>query len=143
MVLISNGSPIKITHKLYRFRLTKDYYWSNPYDDNVYSLPAGFLSDGASIPKQLQFIYGTRIGNPLDLINLAAYLHDYAFVNQRKVICNGKALEITNNKNNQLFYQALLDFGVNKRTATGLYLGVITGSRLYWPTLGRPARDFK
>jgi hypothetical protein len=127
-MLLSNGKPDKIK---YLFRLTQDLVWLNPSDQSYYTVPSGFISDGASIPKPLKKLYGD-LKNPCNPINLAAYIHDVAFMYQRQVVKNGCLTSISKNENDKLFYNALLDFGVNPFTAYSLYTGVLIGSRYYW-----------
>jgi hypothetical protein len=128
-MMISNGCPVKDGQE---FILTAPLIWLNPFDSERYTVPAGFKSDGASIPKNLKFIYGERVSDPLSPINLAAYLHDLAFTNGGRAIKSDKLIYISKQENDRLFYRALIDLGVGKITASSLYSGVLIGSRYYW-----------
>jgi len=50
--------------------------WEVKYDDVIYRIPAGFITDGATIPRILWPIFGT----PTDIPRLyVALLHDYLY----------------------------------------------------------------
>ena len=56
------------------WKLLKD--WVVEYDGTIYTVPAGFITDGASIPEFLWPVFGT----PTDIPRLyVALLHDYLY----------------------------------------------------------------
>ncbi len=128
-MLITTGSPYHFRRNNFRFRLKSDLKWQDKRG-NIITVPAGFISDGASIPKPLQFLF--NIDDPNDSINCAAYIHDFPFTNNHQIIINSKFAPITLQRLDKLFYEILLDLGVDKATAFTLYAGVMVGSRFYW-----------
>ena len=88
--------------ELPRFRLITEV------EINGLTIPAGFITDGASIP------WGARNNfNPLGQGFIAAVAHDYRY-----------AMKHPAKEANDLFYRDLLDCGVNKIKAKLMYAAV-------------------
>ena len=60
--------------KRWEWRLKKD--WEVKYNDKTYIVPAGFCSDGATIPRWLWPIFGTPIEIPRLYV---AIIHDFLY----------------------------------------------------------------
>lgn len=61
-------------HKRWEWILLKD--WVVEYDGKIYTVPAGFVTDGATIPRFLWPIFGT----PTEVPRLyVALIHDYLY----------------------------------------------------------------
>jgi hypothetical protein len=130
-MLISNGKPYHFKRDKFRFRLAENLQWQDK-DENIITVPKGFLSDGASIPSPLREIFGELTDDPCDRINIAAYIHDFPFTNGHMLIVNNKPQTLTLAQLDKLFHTVLLDLGVKPQTAFALYAGVRLGSWCYW-----------
>lgn len=75
--LVDGATPYPVLTPLPddKWKLLED--WHCAYDDGLYTVPAGFITDGASIPRFLWFIYGSPMDYPY---SLSALLHDYLYV---------------------------------------------------------------
>lgn len=83
------------------------------------TIPKGFVTDGASIPKAVWSI----IGHPfMPRFVEAAVVHDFCVVNQ----FNGSARD-------KLFYETLISNGVKKWRAKAMYWAVIGWRRVAHP----------
>jgi hypothetical protein len=103
------------------YLLESPYFFEN--QENKYTIPSGFIYDGASIPRLLW----TPLGVTPDGIHRAATLiHDYLYVN--KMVFNYSRKEV-----DEIFYNHLLILGMNKRKAKVLYFGV----RIFGWTMGK------
>ncbi len=94
--------------------LEKDLIYYDKRSKQLFVIPAGFICDGASIP---QFLWGV-LGHPLQAdVRKAAVLHDFLYRNQvvrRKVA-------------DQMFYDALVEEGMDENKAQVFYSGVRIG----------------
>jgi hypothetical protein len=95
------------------------------YDDGLHdewNVPAGFESDGASIPRALWSILGSPFsgGNYVE----AAVVHDEGCVSH----------QYSWQTTHRMFYRAMIDSGVSEHQAKVLYLGVrLGGPRWHGP----------
>ena len=97
---ISNGKAI----------LLDDYVYSiNGYDIKVFR---GFITDGASVPKSLQWLY-----NPFGKYIKAAVIHDYLY----SVYNN---TEINRTLADKIFKHIMKETGVDDRTVRRFYVAV-------------------
>ena len=111
-MIVNDGKPIAdFTSKSDRFILSEDFVYVDS-QGNSYTVPAGFITDGASIPKILFFWSWGKW-------DIAAIVHDYCYtfgqINNQKV---DKKFADT------LFYKMLLELEVNKVSAFLMYLAV-------------------
>ena len=98
--LISNGKAI----------LLDDYVYSiNGYDIKVFR---GFITDGASVPKSLQWLY-----NPYGKYIKAAVVHDYLFS-----VYNNTGINRT--LADKIFKHIMKEIGVDDRTVRRFYAAV-------------------
>jgi len=92
----------------------------------LYSVPAGFVTDFASIPRALWWRY-PKSGK----WNRAAVLHDYLYVH------NG----VSRLDADRLFYEALKACDVNWWTRRVFYRAVRLGGWVVWNGYGATAKD--
>ena len=87
------------------------------HDGDEYKIvvPAGFISDFASVPRPLWSLIP-----PTGRYLWAAVVHDYFYF-------LGKASGRTRKESDQLFYRMILHAGSKKRTARVMYAGVRVG----------------
>ncbi|MEJ6471488.1 DUF1353 domain-containing protein [Fusobacterium nucleatum] len=98
--LISNGKAI----------LLDDYVYSiNGYDIKVFR---GFITDGASVPKSLQWLY-----NPYGKYIKAAVVHDYLYS-----VYNNTGINRT--LADKIFKHIMKEIGVDDRTVRRFYAAV-------------------
>lgn len=94
--------------------LERDLVYYDNRSKQVFVIPVGFISDGASIP---QFLWSV-MGHPFQAdVRKAAVLHDFLYRHQvvrRKVA-------------DQMFYDALCEEGLNENKAQMFYAGVRVG----------------
>ena len=82
-----------------------------------YEIPAGYITDFASVPRSLW-----NVLPPTGLHNTAAILHDWLYDNrigERK-------------KADEIFYKVMIESGVNKIAAKVMYWGVRLGGKSWW-----------
>jgi hypothetical protein len=127
---MSNGEPIATQNSAYHFKLTRDLIWL--HNGETMTVPKGFQSDGASIPKLFRFLFRKDLNNPSSSLNIASYLHDFAFFNNHQVILNGSLVTISRRQNDLLFLRALLDFQYNKILSILLFIIVHSFSWIWW-----------
>ena len=95
--LISNGKAV----------LMQDYVYSiNGYDIKVFR---GFIADGASVPKSLQWLY-----NPFGKYIKAAVIHDYLYSTYNNTGINRTLAD-------KIFKNIMKETGVDNRTVRRLY----------------------
>jgi len=101
--------------------LTEDLHYWCARTQRTYIVPAGFISDCASIPKVLWPI----IGHPFDARwRKEAVLHDW-FYRSTTPIVNRKTAD-------QIFYDGLRANGLGYMKAQSMYFGVRIGGRTGW-----------
>nr|DAS74812.1 MAG TPA: Protein of unknown function (DUF1353) [Caudoviricetes sp.] len=105
---ISNGKAI----------LLEEYV----YDINGYliKVPKSFITDGASVPKSLQWLY-----NPYGKWIKGAVIHDYLYSKYNTTGINRKLAD-------KIFKLIMLETGVNKDTANKFYKAVRVFGELNW-----------
>ena len=92
-----------------------DYYLGKPHLKLcVITVPRGFITDGASIPRLLRFIASPYSGDHVK----AAVLHDYLC---RTNIINRRLADA-------IFYDAMIASGVKKHLAIIMHVGVRIGA---------------
>ena len=97
---LSNGKAI----------LLDDYVYSiNGYDIKVFR---GFITDGASVPKSLQWLY-----NPYDKYINAAVVHDYLYSTYNSTGINRILAD-------KIFKHIMKETGVDDRTVRRFYVAV-------------------
>ena len=90
------------------YRLIDDFYF------NEYKVPAGFITDGASIPKPFWSIVGSPFTGKYVGV---AILHDYLYSKE----C---VYDISFEEANEIFYSGMLKLGVNRFKAYLMYKAV-------------------
>jgi hypothetical protein len=109
-------------HKKVLFRLLE------PVQVLDFTIPIGFETDFASVPKSLW-----NILPPLGRHNKAALLHDYLYDNR---IGNRSSAD-------WLFLQVMIESRVNLLAAITMYLGVRIGGRKWWVEDEKTRNDCK
>lgn len=100
----------------YTFILVEDYSFKGKISGVDYTIPKGFVSDGASIPRVLWSIFG----GPFCPKNLEASVqHDYLI-----------HLNLDSDSRDLQFYSTLVSKGTSKWKAKIMYLGVVAWSKL-------------
>lgn len=110
--------------KSFRFYLDEDRAVNNEWTDYSFVgrwvfVPAGFLSDGASIPKPFQSFYG-----PWGNYGQAAVLHDY-LCEYLSITVDGKPQPITRKEADDIFKIALLALEVDHKDVEILTTAVL------------------
>lgn len=121
-----SDASIRYAHKASDLYGRDYYYLADPfvyYVDNYPSevlvkVPAGFLTDGASIPR-LFWSWASPIGRHAQ----SAILHDY-LCEYLSVIVDGENTPITRAHADLIFKESLLVLGVSKARANLMYAGV-------------------
>lgn len=107
-------------------RTTAPLTYDCPRTKRRWVVPAGFVSDCASIPRLLWGV----IGNPFDSRwRRQSVLHDYLYAEQP---VPRKAADL-------MFRDALLSGGLRPAKAWVMYIGVRIGGWLAWSRKGKPA----
>ena len=102
-------------------QLTAPLAYSCPRTTQTYIVPAGFISDGASIPRVLWPL----IGRPFDhRWRKEAVLHDF-FYRAPVDIVDRKTADL-------MFYDSLRANGLRRSKAQAMYLGVRAGGWVAW-----------
>jgi len=91
-----------------KYRLLEDFCF------NDYCVPAGFVTDGASIPKVLWSVIGSPMTGKYVPV---AVLHDYLY--SKKCV-----YDVSFKKANLIFYAGMLKVGVNRFKAFLMYKAV-------------------
>jgi len=101
--------------------------WNCEYDDSKYTVPQGFITDGASIPKFLWYIYGTPMDYPY---SLTATLHDYLYIFLAKI---NKDPDCAYRKEADLaFRDYSIQLGVSKFKAYTMYCAIRLFGGSHW-----------
>lgn len=117
---------IRYAHKASDY-FDKDYYYTtepftyhiDEYPSNmVVTVPVGFLTDGAKIPRAFWF-WASPIGKHAQ----SAILHDY-LCEYLTIQVDGNPTKITRKEADAIFKESLLILGVSKFKANLMYLGV-------------------
>lgn len=102
----------------------------------VISIPRGFITDFASVPRLVQVLPGF---NRTESSANAAVLHDWLYCNRGEVSGVHPVLGLANNKHkltrkqcDQLLYEGLRASGYSSVTAWMFYSAVRAGGWLYW-----------
>ena len=107
---LSNGKAI----------LLDDYVYSvNGYDIKVFR---GFITDGASVPKSLQWLY-----NPFGKYIKAAVIHDYLYS-----VYNNTGINRT--LSDKIFRHIMKETGVDSRIVRKFYAAVKYFGATFWKT---------
>lgn len=106
--LVIEHLPPKSWHRRPRYRLVTPIYWKE------YKIPSGFVSDGASVPPALRFLF-----DPMGNYAKAAFIHDFllAFVWDTK---NG----LSRKECDREFYAAMKSLKVPVLIRKGMYFSV-------------------
>ena len=111
---IDYGFVTKLTGEFdgHEFYLTKDLVYCPRYHENLFRVPAGFSSDGASIPA----IFWAFVGHPFDVkLRRPAVLHDWLYyIEERRSSADAlfyESLVSENNKKAALIWAAVRVFG--------------------------------
>jgi hypothetical protein len=109
-------------HKDDKWMLKNDFIY---YDGGQkIEIKAGFVHDLASVPRILN-IFFRKHGNH----SKAAIVHDYLYENQGLV---SQFKRYTRAQSDEIFYQAMLECGVNKFKAWLMWAGVRSGGYFAW-----------
>lgn len=109
----------------FRFRLIKpfEYYVGNPdAPDAVYTVPAGFETDFASVPRWMWSFLP-----PTGRYTKAAILHDYLVTPEQTGPQGYSHTPVPRDRADELFYESMLVLGVKPHLAWLMYQSV----RLY------------
>lgn len=107
--------------KLKKCNTTNDLQFRDP-SGVVWYAPKGTETDGASFPESLEPVIVKIVGDRYDpVIMKAVVLHDHYF----------KEPVRTWYQTNRMFYDALLESGVDKVRAKLMYSGVLVGSKIW------------
>jgi len=74
-----------------KWKLVED--WVYNIDGTQYKVPAGFVFDGASVPK-----YFRSWLSPMGVLLIAGLVHDYGYKHAKLKMYNGVATEVNNQK---------------------------------------------
>ena len=110
----------------YCYLLCEKFIYNN--GDYCVEIPEGFINDGASVPRWAWSIVGLT---PDGLLRAAAVVHDFHYrfgIGTRKFA-------------DQLFYQMLGEYGVNKARAKLAYAAVRVGGKKAFGTIVPPKSD--
>lgn len=98
--------------------LLQDYIYSiNGYDIKVFR---GFITDGASVPKSLQWLY-----NPYGKYINAAVVHDYLYSTYNNTGINRTLAD-------KIFRHIMQETGIDKRTIKRFYIAVRCFGETSW-----------
>ncbi|WP_339016330.1 DUF1353 domain-containing protein [Fusobacterium animalis] len=94
------------------------------YEINGYLIrvPKSFITDGASVPKSLQWLY-----NPFGKYIKAAVIHDYLYSTYNNTGINRTLAD-------KIFYFIMKETGVDKRTCRRFYTAVRCFGETSWKT---------
>lgn len=111
----------------YLFALTEKFEKELIFEGKkeIVSIPAGFLTDFASVPEALWFWI-----SPFGKHQEAALVHDCLYANKGTI--NGIERRLSRKESDELFYQIMLADGVNKVKAKIMKLGVRLFGWKYW-----------
>ena len=117
---------IRYAHKASDLLGADFYYTTEPFTYHIdtypsiktVTVPVGFLTDGASIPRIFWF-WTSPIGRHAQ----AAILHDY-LCEYLSIDVDGEATPITRQEADRIFKESLLALGVSTPKATLMHLGV-------------------
>lgn len=99
------------------YRLAKTLYYEHPETKEVETIPAGYYTDGASIPRWLWTFCGSPFsGNYIE----AAIIHDWLY----HLAIDKKKPKGTRSEADRIFYIAMLEYGVGKVEAQTKYKAV-------------------
>lgn len=103
-----------------RWKLIEPFsYYVDKKDGIIITVPAGFISDGASIPR----IFWSIIGSPWTGKYIsAAILHDYLYYMKT----------FSREKSDLIFLEAMKILGVSKLKRKIIYYAVRAGGRFAW-----------
>lgn len=121
-----SDASIRYAHKASDLYNRDFYYLSEPFVYHIedypsmikVKVPAGFLTDGASIPRPL-WLWASPIGRHAQ----SAILHDY-LCEYLSVEVDGTPTPITRLQADRIFRESLLVLGVSKTRANIMYAGV-------------------
>lgn len=106
----------------YCFRVVEPfqfYVGDSQYPDAIYTIPAGFVTDLASVPRSLWAILP-----PHGRYAKAAILHDFLICPQDAGISPSRLLPVSRENADMIFYQAMLVLGVPSGQAWVMYCAV-------------------
>jgi hypothetical protein len=106
-------------------------FWVKSAIAGEFLVPAGFLSNGASVPRLLWAILDDTHPDVL----YAAYAHDYLFATNGEL--PGVAVVLTRNECNAVMRELMLDIGAPWWKAELVYWALVIGSRGAWESSRR------
>lgn len=124
--------PLLVPIHKRKYQLVEDYYfrWSSEKGNHVIVIPAGFQTDGASIPRPLWSLVGMY---PDGMIRAAAVVHDFLYqygghipmeyhqLSKHKFVWNSCRLVITRKQADQLFRHIMELSGIKSWRCTLAY----------------------
>ena len=119
-------TPVRWPH-IYSLDHDYVYAWIETGDQKAITVPAGFQSDGASIPRWAQSISGLT---PDGLIRAAALIHDYLYVSKGDLLSQGLVFDRL--QTDALFYKIMLEAGVPVMRAKIAYYAVRVAGWYSW-----------
>lgn len=124
---MKNRIKIAIVNMHYLFALTENFEKEVMLEGKTKTVlvPAGFLTDFASVPEALWFWI-----SPFGKHQEAALIHDCLYGNKGAI--QGIEKKLTRKEADELFYQIMLKDGVNKNKAKAMKLGVRLFGWKYW-----------
>lgn len=105
-------------------------------DGALLTIPAGFQSDGASVPRFLWSLY-PPFG---ELYEPATWLHDYCYQHAEEFDGHDGKVRMTRGLADQLLYDGSNGLGFRRTGARNMWLGVRAGGWLPWRRARRKAR---
>lgn len=103
------NKPSLQPYQKFDFQLNNDFIIQ--VDTTIYSVPNGFITDLASVPRVMWACYSPNDARTIP----AAILHDYLYRSN---------LPVTRKEADDIFYRCLIAGGTPKRTASKYYMGV-------------------
>ena len=95
----------------YNYKVVQDYVFDSPVLGQTFTIPKGFITDGASIPR----IFWSVFGGPFCPKNLEASVqHDFLIY-----------LGVDGSQRDLQFYSTLVDNNTDKWKARLMYIGVV------------------
>ena len=106
----------------WRKRVASTFVWADTDHDFYVTVPDGYITDGASIPR----ILWPFIGSPYGPYTDAAVIHDYLY-SARKTY-----QKINRKEADLIFYKILCSIGISAWNARLMYWGVRIGGWRAW-----------
>lgn len=130
-MLPNGGIELKSIPGHHRMRVLRDFIWKGA---RTVVVPAGYVFDGASIPR----LFWRVIGGPWGPYRDAAAVHDYLYSDGHLAFpdqpdADGKRRPgITRQEADDIFYRIMLEVGISRFKASLMRRAVRIGGRKAW-----------